>query len=112
MANKIIKDVTQRIVQRSNKSRNVYLKRVEEALSADVNRNALGCSNLAHGVAPLPDSEKEELLNTKRENVAIVSAYNDMLSAHEPYKMYPPLIKRALNLKGVSAQVAGNSCNV
>ena len=107
MANKKIKEITQRIVKRSASSRNIYLKRVDEALSIDVNRKALGCSNLAHGVAPLGEDEKDQLLNTKRENVAIVTAYNDMLSAHEPYKSYPPLIKRALNLKGVSAQVAG-----
>jgi phosphogluconate dehydratase len=109
MANKKIKEITERIIKRSEKSRNIYLKRVDEAISSDVNRGALGCSNLAHGVAPLEAAEKEKLLNTKRENVAIVTSYNDMLSAHEPYKSYPPLIKRTLNLEGVSAQVAGGT---
>lgn len=109
MANKKIKEITKRIEKRSEKSRTIYLKRLDETLSSDVNRKVLNCGNLAHAVAPLEKKEKDELLNTKRENVAIVTAYNDMLSAHEPYKSYPPLIKRALNLKGVSAQVAGGT---
>ncbi len=107
MLNNTIDKVTRRIITRSEKSRKIYLKRIEEALNTEVNRKVLGCSNLAHGVAPLDEEEKKELLNFKRENVAIVTAYNDMLSAHEPYKNYPPLIKRSFNLKGVSAQVAG-----
>ncbi len=107
MLNSTIDKVTKRIIKRSENSRKIYLKRLKEALNTEVNRKVLGCSNLAHGVAPLDEKEKKELLNFKRENVAIVTAYNDMLSAHEPYKSYPPLIKRAFNLKGVSAQVAG-----
>lgn len=107
MLNNTIKQVTEDIVKRSSHSRSVYLKRVDEAINSEVNRKVLGCSNLAHAVAPLNEDEKKELLEFKRENVAIVSAYNDMLSAHEPYKTYPPLIKRALNLKGVTAQFAG-----
>lgn len=102
-----IQTITDRIIQRSADSRAIYLDRIEQAINAEVNRKVLGCSNLAHGVAPMNAEEKDELLNFKRENVAIVSAYNDMLSAHEPYKTYPPLIKRALNLKGVSVQFAG-----
>ncbi len=102
-----ITDVTNDIIKRSTTTRSLYLQRIEEACEYEVNRKALGCSNLAHGVAPLDEKEKKELLEFKRENVAIVSAYNDMLSAHEPYKSYPPLIKRALNLQGVSAQFAG-----
>jgi phosphogluconate dehydratase len=104
---KQITEVANAIIKRSNKSRSLYLKRIEDASKNNINRKALGCSNLAHGVAPLDATEKKELLDYKRENVAIVSAYNDMLSAHEPYKSYPPLIKRALNLQGVSAQFAG-----
>jgi phosphogluconate dehydratase len=107
MLNSTIDSVTQRIIKRSRKSRKIYLQRIDEAVNSEVNRKVLGCSNLAHGVAPLDENEKKELLNFKRENVAIITAYNDMLSAHEPYKNYPPLIKRAFNLKGVSAQVAG-----
>ena len=109
MANKKIKEVTQRIIKRSIKSRNIYLKRIDETLNVEVNRKVLNCANLAHAVAPLQAKEKEELLKFKRENVAIVTSYNDMLSAHEPYKSYPPLIKRTLNLNGVSAQVAGGT---
>lgn len=100
MLNSTIDSVTQRIIKRSRKSRKIYLQRIDEAVNSEVNRKVLGCSNLAHGVAPLDENEKKELLNFKRENVAIITAYNDMLSAHEPYKNYPPLIKRAFNLKG------------
>jgi phosphogluconate dehydratase len=107
MLNSTIAEVTNEIITRSKKSRTIYLKRVDEATKEEVNRQSLGCSNLAHGVAPLDEKEKKELLEFKRENVAIISSYNDMLSAHEPYKSYPPIIKRALNLKGVSAQFAG-----
>jgi phosphogluconate dehydratase len=107
MPNNAIKTITDTIIKRSASSRKIYLDRLDHAISSEVNRKSLGCSNLAHGVAPLDSEEKAELLAFKRENVAIVSSYNDMLSAHEPYKTYPPLIKRALNLKGISAQFAG-----
>jgi len=107
MLNNTIKEVTDNIIKRSQKSRSIYLKRVDDACNEEVNRKSLGCSNLAHGVAPLDEKEKKELLGFKKQNVAIVSAYNDMLSAHEPYKSYPPHIKRTLNLNGVSAQFAG-----
>jgi phosphogluconate dehydratase len=107
MLNSTIEQVTKRITKRSQKTRDTYLQRLDAAIHHDVNRKTLGCSNLAHGVAPLEEHEKRELLAYQRQNVAIVSAYNDMLSAHEPYKTYPPLIKRTLNLQGVSAQFAG-----
>ena len=107
MLNHRIDKITQDIIERSQKTRAIYLSRLESEIQEGPNRQALGCSNLAHGVAACGKEEKTSLLGDKGENIAIVTAYNDMLSAHEPYKTYPPLLKRALNLKGVSAQVAG-----
>ncbi|XPV69322.1 MAG: phosphogluconate dehydratase [Halarcobacter sp.] len=105
--NEIIKDVTNRVIERSIPSREIYLKKVAHAKKNVVNRKTLGCSNLAHAAAPLNSDEKKQLLNSDDYNMAIVTAYNDMLSAHEPYSVYPALLKRALMEYGVSAQVAG-----
>lgn len=105
--NATILAVTDTIIKRSEKSRRVYLKRIEKAHRDGVSRQTLSCSNLAHGMAACSAHEKEELAGLKTENIAIVSAYNDMLSAHEPFKTYPSLIKRALDQEGATAQFAG-----
>jgi phosphogluconate dehydratase len=102
-----IKRVTESIQERSQESRSIYLKRMQEAKSIEMGRQRLGCSNIAHAMAPLNESEKEALSSHSQPNIAIVTAYNDMLSAHEPYKTYPPLLKRALMLQGATSQVAG-----
>ena len=99
--------ITQKIVERSQKSRAIYLKRMQEAHSREVERGHLGCSNLAHAMAPCSNDEKKALEAMQVENIAIVSAYNDMLSAHQPFVTYPSLIKRALAFKGATAQFAG-----
>ncbi|MEA3369914.1 MAG: phosphogluconate dehydratase [Campylobacterota bacterium] len=99
--------ITDKIIKRSCESRQVYLKRMQEAHHSTVQRGTLGCNNLAHAMAPCSEHEKTELSSGQKENIAIVSAYNDMLSAHQPFVSYPPLIKRALNLKGATAQFAG-----
>ena len=105
--NEIILKVTERIRERSKQSREIYLDRMAKAKKEGVNRNRLGCSNLAHAMAPMEESEKASLAGLKSPNIAIVTAYNDMLSAHEPYKLYPTLIKRTLMELGATAQVAG-----
>ncbi len=105
--NKIIKQVTEQIVKRSQKSRSIYLKRIEKAKSVGVNRQRLGCSNIAHAMAVMNEDEKRSITDMKQANIAIITAYNDMLSAHEPYKLYPSLIKRTLEDLGATAQVAG-----
>lgn len=105
--NKIIEDVTKRIVERSKKSREIYLKRVEEAKKNSRSRVSLPCSNLAHTIAPMDDKEKELLSNTTSYNMGIVTAYNDMLSAHQPYSTYPNTLKKELLRYGSTAQVAG-----
>ncbi len=105
--NETIKQVTERIQKRSAESRSIYLKRIEAAKGHGVNRNKLGCSNLAHAMAPMEEDEKASLSKMQTPNIAIVTAYNDMLSAHEPYKLYPSLIKRTLMDAGATCQVAG-----
>ena len=105
--NDIIKQVTETIIERSRESRAVYLKRIEEAKIHGVNRRKLGCSNLAHAMAPMDRYEKGSLAQMQQPNIAIVTAYNDMLSAHEPFKLYPSLIKRVLLEEGATCQVAG-----
>ncbi|MBU0719796.1 phosphogluconate dehydratase [bacterium] len=102
-----LQSVTENIIQRSLKTRKAYLERIETAHHTKVERAGLSCSNLAHAMAPCSAHEKENLASMKKENIAIVSAYNDMLSAHQPFVNFPPLIKRTLNLKGAGAQFAG-----
>ncbi len=106
MHNKLT-EVTHNIIERSQKTRAIYLNRIEEAHKNKPQRGSLSCSNLAHAIAPCSAHEKAHLIKMQSENIAIVSAYNDMLSAHQPFVNFPPLIKRALNLAGADAQVAG-----
>ncbi len=105
--NKVVLDVTQRIIQRSQKTRDLYLKRMHQAHKSVVERSFVGCSNLAHAMAPCDGHEKQKLSDMKRENIAIVSAYNDMLSAHQPFVTYPSIIKRTISMEGATAQFAG-----
>ncbi len=104
--NKTIIEVTEKIVNRSKESRSIYLKRMEEAKSKGVNRTSLSCSNLAHAMAPMNKDEKKSLSDMVTPNLAIITSYNDMLSAHEPYSTYPSLIKRVLMIEGATAQVS------
>jgi phosphogluconate dehydratase len=105
--NEIIKNVTQNIINRSKKSRKIYLDRVQKAKKQTVNRKTLGCSNFAHAIAPMNSEEKNSMTSENSPNMAIITAYNDMLSAHEPYSIYPSLLKRELLKNGATAQVAG-----
>jgi len=102
-----LEKITQTIRERSSKSRAIYLKRMNDAHHNTVERSQVGCSNLAHAIAPCSVHEKENLTSMQKENIAIVSAYNDMLSAHQPFVTFPPLIKRALAFSGATAQFAG-----
>jgi len=102
-----IKAVTERIAARSAATRQVYLDRIEAARERGVNRSVLSCGNLAHGFAACSPAEKASLSGDVAANLGIVTAYNDMLSAHEPYKDYPDLIKAVARENGATAQVAG-----
>lgn len=105
--NKIVEEVTNRIIKRSQNSRKIYLSRINEAKKNSVNRATLDCANLAHAIAPMNDEEKAYLSDMKSFNMGIVTAYNDMLSAHEPYAAYPDILKKELLKYSSTAQVAG-----
>ena len=102
-----IQDVTDRIVARSRDTRRDYLNHLDEAREAGVHRAALSCGNLAHGFAACSPAEKASLAADKAPNLGIVTSYNDMLSAHQPYQFYPEIIKQAAREIGATAQVAG-----
>lgn len=102
-----IERVTKRIQERSRNSRRAYLARIHAAANNGPSRSGLPCSNLAHGMAASRKSDKESLTAGKAANIGIVSAYNDMLSAHQPFEQYPALIKQAAAEHGAVAQFAG-----
>ena len=104
---KAIQDVTDRVAARSAISRRDYLARIDAAREQGVHRASLSCGNLAHGFAACGPADKAKLAGTKTPNLGIVTSYNDMLSAHQPYGTYPDLIKEAAREIGATAQVAG-----
>ena len=99
--------VTERIARRSASSRERYLRHIREAAQRGPKRGALSCSNLAHGFAACDLHDKQALKVDAKANVAIVSSYNDMLSAHQPLERFPALIKEAVREAGGVAQFAG-----
>lgn len=105
--NSQIQDVTDRIIERSQATRAAYLAKIERARKEGPHRGALSCGNLAHGFAACNAADKSDLRSMTKANVAIVSSYNDMLSAHQPYESYPAIIKQAVNEVGSVAQFAG-----
>src|SRR5687768_851170 len=104
---KSIQDVTDRVAARSAATRRDYLSRIAAARESGVHRATLSCGNLAHGFAACSPSDKAKLAGTRSLNLGIVTSYNDMLSAHQPYGTYPDLIKAAAREIGATAQVAG-----
>ena len=102
-----VKKITDRIKERSSESRKLYLSRIERDGEKKARRGNLSCGNLAHGFAACSDSDKNKLKLLDSGNLGIVTAYNDMLSAHQPYENYPTIIKRAAREMGFTAQVAG-----
>ena len=105
--NPVIESVTRRIVERSKESRAAYLSRIAAAANDGPARGTLSCSNLAHGFAACGTDDKSALSGNVVPNLAIVSAYNDMLSAHQPFETYPAQIKAAAASHGAVAQFAG-----
>lgn len=99
--------ITRRIERRSQATRCAYLARIHKAAASGPSRVGLSCSNLAHGIAALGESEKKALTGSSVPNIGIVSAYNDMLSAHQPFEAYPALIRKAAAEQGATAQFAG-----
>jgi phosphogluconate dehydratase len=102
-----VRSVTERIRMRSADSRGGYLERVEQSRRSQASRARLSCTNLAHGFAAMDAADKERLRTPRWPNIAIVSSYNDMLSAHRPLERFPELIKLAAREAGAVAQFAG-----
>ncbi len=100
-------DITQRIIERSKGTRSAYLAKIRAAKSNTVHRAGLSCGNLAHGFAACGKEDKLKLRGLNHSDIAIISAYNDMLSAHQPYQTYPDIIKAAVSETGGVAQFAG-----
>ncbi|MCA0433830.1 MAG: phosphogluconate dehydratase [Proteobacteria bacterium] len=103
----IVSAVTEKLVARSASSRRRYLDRIAAATAQSPRRKALGCANVAHAFAACGAHDKNELRNGDGPNLAIVTAYNDMLSAHQPFERYPDIIRTAAREAGGTAQVAG-----
>lgn len=99
--------VTQRITDRSADLRGQYLHTVEISAKAGTQRAGMGCANMAHTTAALPASDKLKIHAEKAPHLGVVTAYNDMLSAHQPYEHYPELLRAHARSLGFSAQVAG-----
>ncbi|SUB01771.1 Dihydroxy-acid dehydratase [Pannonibacter phragmitetus] len=102
-----IAEVTERIVKRSHDNRSRYLDRIRADGEKGPRRSTLACGNLAHGFAACTVSDKAALAGDVVPNLGIITAYNDMLSAHQPYETYPELIRQAARDAGAVAQVAG-----
>ncbi len=106
MVHNVIKDVTGRIIERSAGPRGKYLERMEQARSAGPARGHLSCSGQAHAFAGAGEDQQAMAIGTAG-NLGIVTAYNDMLSAHQPFERYPELIRQSIRAAGGTAQVAG-----
>ena len=104
---KPVSAVTERVIARSKDSRKRYLDRMEAQRSNQPKRKALGCANIAHGFAACGPHDKDALRNGDGPNLGIVTSYNDMLSAHQPFEYYPEIIRQAAREAGGTAQVAG-----
>jgi phosphogluconate dehydratase len=102
-----VAQVTRRITERSQPTRSAYLARLDEALKRPPGAQRLGCANVAHAFAALPDNDKLRVVAERAPNIGIVTAFNDMLSAHAPFQRYPDLIKAEARKLGATAQVAG-----
>ncbi len=106
-AHSSIQAITARIIERSKPHREAYLDRLQRAVAKGPHRAVLSCGNLAHGFAVCSPAEKDALSGDVVPNLGIITAYNDMLSAHQPYETFPPIIREAAREAGGIAQVAG-----
>lgn len=105
--NKTLSSVTERIRARSAATRERYLAGIERMAARPRGVERMGCANVAHAVAALPVNEKLRIVAEKAPHLAVVTAYNDMLSAHQPYEAYPAQIRAAALARGATVQVAG-----
>ena len=105
-ADRRIEEITSRIVERSAPTRDLYLSRIRAKGAEGPKRSTLTCGNLAHGFAACGPLDKQRLSDNQAPNLGIITAYNDMLSAHQPFERYPELIREAAREVGGTAQVA------
>ncbi|MEH6580811.1 MAG: phosphogluconate dehydratase [Halioglobus sp.] len=107
MLNAKLTEVTERIIARSRDGRSDYLDKIAAARQQGVSRSRLSCGNIAHAFAASEPHDKSALAVDRSANLAIISSYNDMLSAHQPFQDYPEIIKTAAREAGAVAQFAG-----
>lgn len=107
--NNTVSAVTTRIIERSRETRSHYLDGVDKLTGKRAQRGGLSCTNIAHAVATAPVNDKLILHAEQQPNLAIVSSYNEMLSAHQPFVSYPDIIKEAARKTGATAQFAGGT---
>ena len=105
----VVAEVTQRIIERSRETRTDYIRRMDAARDSGVGRAKLSCANWAHAFAGQTIADKLKVMDGKTPNVGIVTAYNDMLSAHQPFERFPEVIRAATREVGATAQVAGGT---
>jgi phosphogluconate dehydratase len=103
----VVAQVTARIIERSRTRRSAYLAQIDAAATRARSAERMGCANLAHAVAGTPPDDRFKIVAEHAPNIGIVTAYNDMLSAHTPMKNYPDIIKLEARKHGATAQVAG-----
>ncbi len=103
----VIVQVTEKIRERSRSTRSAYLQRLDSTATRAISVDRMGCGNIAHAVAGMPLDDRFKVVTERAPNIGIVTAYNDMLSAHTPMQPYPDLIKWEARLHGATAQVAG-----
>ena len=109
MINKKIQEITDRIIERSKAERDSYLESVAFNFKNSRSRNQMSCGNLAHAFAGCGTSDKKIISEGIEPNIGIISAYNDMLSAHKPYEHYPEEIRLYANEMNATVQVAGGT---
>lgn len=100
-------EVTERIIEKSRPTRTAYLHRLDEIVNRPRGADRLGCANVAHAFAAMPANDKFRVVVEKAPNIGIVTAYNEMLSAHQPYVNYPDIIRNEAHKYGATVQVAG-----
>ncbi len=103
----VLQEVTQRIAERSTATRRAYLDGVDWAAQRPRGADRMGCANVAHAFAALPSSDKFRVVAEKAPHLGVVTAYNDMLSAHQPYEGFPAVIRDEARRLGATVQVAG-----
>jgi phosphogluconate dehydratase len=100
-------EVTERIIEKSRPTRTAYLNRLDDIVNRPRGADRLGCANVAHAFAAMPANDKFRVVVEKAPNIGIVTAYNEMLSAHQPYVNYPDIIRDEAHKYGATVQVAG-----